>query len=97
MPDEQLDRPEIDSLLERVEKTIHTEQNRVRYAMNNFVICAGAYLPDHTERAKAMGERIGKVEVDMGGTACKVPLIAPYIGKIEARGTLGKKKLSARC
>jgi len=97
MPDEELDRSEIDLLLERIERTIHTEQNRVRYAMNNFVICVGAYLPDRTERAKALGERIGKVSVEMGGTACKVPLIAPYIGKIEARGSIGKKRKTSRC
>ena len=97
MPDEELDRSEIDLLLERIERTIHTEQNRVRYAMNNFVICVGAYLPDRTERAKALDERIEKVSVEMGGTACKVPLIAPYIGKIEARGSIGKKRKTAHC
>ena len=96
-PNDQLDMAEIDSLLKRVEKTIHTEQNRVRYAMNNYVISVGAHIPDYTERAKAIGGRIGKVSVDMGGTSCKVPLITPYIEKIEARGTIGKKRKTTRC
>ena len=96
-PNEELDQKEIDRLLKRVEKTIHTEQNRVRYAMNYFVIAVGAYLPEYTERAKALGEKIGKVDVDMGGTECKVALIKPYIEKIEARGSIGKKKKQARC
>ena len=93
----EFDSAEIDRLLERVENTIHTEKNRVKYVMNNFVICVGAYIPEYTDRAKEIGKRIGKVDVDMGGTACKVPLIGPYIEKIEARGSIGKKKKQARC
>ena len=96
-PNEELDMAEVDRLLVRVEKTIHTEQNRVRNAMNNFVICVGGYVPEYTDRAKEIGKRIGKVEVDMGGTSCKVPPITPYIEKIEARGTIGKKKKTTRC
>jgi len=91
-PNEEFDRDELDGLLRRVVSTIHGEQNRVRYAMNQFVICLGAYLPEYTAQAKAAGERIGKVDVDMGGTECKVPLIVPYIEKIEARGAIGRKK-----
>ena len=96
-PNEELDIAEVAELLKRVEATIHGEQNRVRYAMNNFVIAVGAYLPEYTKRAKEIGKRIGKVDVDMGGTACKVPLIAPYIEKIESRGSIGKKRKTVRC
>lgn len=96
-PNETFDAPEVDALLARVERDIHGERNRVRYAMNGFVIAVGAYWPDYTARAKEIGARIGKVSVDMGGTACKVPIIAPYIEKIEARGSLGKKRREARC
>ncbi|MGK0466237.1 MAG: hypothetical protein ACJAX4_001523 [Clostridium sp.] len=42
-----------------------------------------------------LGDKIGKVTVDMGNTACKVPMIRPYIEKMEARGV--KKKKQARC
>jgi 3-methyladenine DNA glycosylase AlkD len=97
VPNEELDLAEIDRLLERAERTVHTERNRVRYAINSFIISVGAYVPSRTERAKEIGSRVGKVAVDMGGTACKVPLITPYIEKIEARGAIGKKRKTARC
>jgi len=37
------------------------------------------------------------VEVDMGETACKVPLAADYIRKAQARGSMGKKRKTAKC
>jgi 3-methyladenine DNA glycosylase AlkD len=96
-PDSALDLPELERLMERVERDIHTERNHVRYAMNNYVISAGIYLASLTEKAIAAGERIGTVTVDMGETECQVPLIAPYIGKAQARGSIGKKRKMARC
>ena len=42
-------------------------------------------------------QKIGPVTVDMGGTACKVPSAAEYIGKVEKRGAIGKKRKSAKC
>jgi hypothetical protein len=39
----------------------------------------------------------GLVEVDMGNTACKVPFAPDYIQKVKDRGTIGKKRKSARC
>jgi hypothetical protein len=44
-----------------------------------------------------VAERIGKVSVDMGGTACKVHLATAYIKKTADKGTIGKKRKSARC
>jgi hypothetical protein len=61
--------------------------------MNGFVISAGAYiLPLTSNLAIRTGQKIGVVKVDMGDTACQVPLIPDYIRKIEARGALGKEK-----
>ena len=37
---------------------------------------------------------MGKVEVDMGDTSCKVPGVVEYIGKVKARGNSGKKRKS---
>ena len=65
--------------------------------MNNFVIAVGCYVAPLTEAAKQTAEKIGKVEVDMGDTACKVPDAVPYIEKVEQRGTIGKKRMQARC
>lgn len=96
-PDDEFDTEELDALMSRVERDIHTERNRVRYTMNQFVIALGAFVPEYTEAAKALGRRIGTVHVDMGGTACAVPAITDYLSKIESRGRIGKKKKQARC
>ncbi|MNJ38524.1 DNA alkylation repair protein [Paenibacillus bouchesdurhonensis] len=96
-PDEQLDLEEIRSLLRQIESTIHEEQNRVRYTMNTFVIITGAYvIPLYNDAMKA-ASNIGKVHVDVGQTACKVPLAAEYIQKVEQRGKLGVKKKTCIC
>jgi hypothetical protein len=41
--------------------------------------------------------KIGKVEVEMGGTACAVPDAASYIEKSIAKSGFGKKKKTAKC
>jgi 3-methyladenine DNA glycosylase AlkD len=95
--DAKLDLDEIKNLIERVQKTIHAAPEEARYAMNNFVICVGCYVPALTPLAKKAAEKIGRVEVDMGDTACQVPFAPDYIRKVEARGTIGKKRKSAKC
>lgn len=96
-PNDQLDLVEIKSLLEYVTDNINEAPNRVRYAMNNFVIAAGSFIPELTELCKNYGEILGKVEVDMGGTSCKVPQAREYIEKVEKKGYIGKKKKRAVC
>ncbi len=95
--DAQLDLEELRSLLERVARTIHESPNRVRYAMNGYVISLGSYVAAFTEPAIRAGERIGKVSVDMGKTACAVPYAPDYIEKVRQRGSLGKKRKTVRC
>ena len=95
--DADLDLPELERLLDRVETTIHVQPNQVRYAMNDFVIAVGSYVRDLTDRALRAGEKIGTVSVDMGDTACKVPSAPEYIRKVQKRGSIGKKRKSARC
>jgi 3-methyladenine DNA glycosylase AlkD len=96
-PDDQLDIKLYKKLIDRVTKKIHNAPNRVRYTMNGFVLSAGAYIKELTDLAVKTGEKIGKVSVDMGGTACQVPYIPDYMKKIEARGGIGKKRKSANC
>ncbi|GAA0134396.1 DNA alkylation repair protein [Paenibacillus sp. YSY-4.3] len=96
-PDEQLDLEELRALLRQIESTIHEEQNRVRYTMNTFVIIAGSYVTALYDEAIGVAENIGKVHVDVGQTACKVPLAADYIRKVEQRGKLGIKKKTCIC
>ncbi|WP_254507699.1 DNA alkylation repair protein [Anatilimnocola floriformis] len=95
--DEELDFDALQTLLERVQKTIHRQPNRVRSAMNNFVIACGSYLRPLTATAQKVAKEIGVVEVDMGDTSCQVPFAPEYIAKMHARGTLGKKKKTCRC
>jgi len=95
--DADLDVAELQRLLLRVQKTIHAQPDRVRYAMNGFVIAVGTYVKSLTERALETARKIGKVEVDMGATACKVPDAVAYILKVQQRGSIGKKRKTAKC
>ena len=96
-PDEGLDLKKIGSLLQQIKRTIHKAPNRVRYTMNGFVIGVGCYVAPLSEKARAVAEAIGKVEVDMGDTACKVPFAPDYIDKVVKSGRLGKKRKKVRC
>lgn len=95
--DEDLDIKKLDNLLVRISKTIKHAPNRVRYTMNGFVIATGTAVAELTERAIEIGKVIGKVDVKMGGTACKVPSSPEYIEKNKKMGRIGKKKKVARC
>ncbi len=95
--DAELDLAELKKLLQRVQKTLPTERNRVRYAMNNFVISVGCYVLPLTDLALQAAEKIGTVSVDVGDTSCKVPYAPEYIEKVRKRGSLGKKRKTAKC
>lgn len=96
-PDAELDIKLYKKLIERVGKEIDNAPNRVRYTMNTFVLCAGAYVAELLDFAVKTAEKTGRVQVDMGGTACKVPYIPDYIEKMRLRGNLGVKRKTARC
>ena len=95
--DSELDIAELKQLLQRAEKEIHQAPNEVRHQMNAFVISVGCYVKPLTRHAKEVGAKIGEVTVDMGNTACRVPFAPDYIRKVEKRGTIGKKRKSAKC
>jgi len=96
-PNEALDIEVYSKLLDRVVTEINLAQNRVRYTMNGFVIAVGSYIPVLTAKAQDIATKIGKVHVEMGGTACKVPLATTYIQKIIDKDRIGKKRKQARC
>lgn len=95
--DENLDINAYIKLLETVKDEIHTSKNRVKYTMNGFVTAVGSYIESLTEKSLQIAEQIGKVNVDVGGTACKVPLAHSYLNKIIDKGRVGKKRKTARC
>ncbi len=95
--DEALDIKKIKTLMTRVKKEIHKVQNRVRYTMNGFMIAVATYVVGLTDQAVAISEDIGKVNVEMGGTACKVPYAPEYIENVKKRGGIGRKRKTAKC
>jgi hypothetical protein len=96
-PDDTLDLAEIEVLLGTIIKGIKSAQNRVRYTMNGFVIAVGSCVKPLSKQAKAAARQIGAVSVDVGDTACSVPLATAYIQKIEAAGRAGQKRKTIRC
>jgi 3-methyladenine DNA glycosylase AlkD len=95
--DEALDLAEIEGLLGTVVMEIKGAQNRVCYTMNGFVIAVGAYVRPLSKQAKASARQIGVVSVDVGDTACNVPVATAYIEKVEAAGRIGQKRKTIRC
>jgi len=95
--DKDLDIQSYSQLLDKVGHEIHHSKNRVRFAMNGFVIAIGTYIKDLMDKANTIAAKIGKVSVDMNGTACKVPFATEYIHKAIENGQVGKKRKTARC
>ncbi len=93
------DNSDIDTVLVRnrllhAKEVIHKEANRVRYSMNSFIISAGGYIEEFTDLSIDVANEIGKVEVFMGETSCKVPFAPDYIRNMIKRGsTLKKRKI----
>ena len=96
-PDDKIDFTKMNELLIRIENTIQKEKNRVRYNMNNFVIGLGTFTKHFHHEARLAAEKIGRVTVNVGNTACKVPFAPIYLEKVESLGNIGKKKTSCRC
>jgi len=95
--DGELDLPELKRLLERVQREIHQAPDVVRYQMNAFVIAVGCYVQSLTAFAMQTGEKIGPVMADLGNNSCQVPFAPDYIRKVQQRGTIGKKRKTAKC
>jgi 3-methyladenine DNA glycosylase AlkD len=96
-PDDALDLAEIEKLLGTVVREIGGSENRVRHAMNGFVIAVGSYVRPLAKQAKATAKQIGAVVVDVGDTDCKIPVATAYLEKIESSGRLGQKRKTIRC
>jgi 3-methyladenine DNA glycosylase AlkD len=94
--DADLDLAEIESLLQRVAKSIHQQPNRVKYVMNSFVIAVACHIKPLHELAVDTANGLGKVAVDLVGD-CKIPFAPDHIKKFEARSVIGKKRKSPKC
>jgi hypothetical protein len=96
-PDATLNLHDYEALLNRVTTTIHHQPNGVRSCMNGFVIACGTNVLPLTEFASQCAIEIGEVSVQMGNTACKVPFAPERIAEAVARGTVGRKRKTAKC
>ena len=96
-PDAELDLKTLQRLLARVEKTIHAAPNQVKVQMNYFVIALGTYVAPLGAAAIATARRIGKVEVDVGDTDCKIPDAESYIIKSRRGAAIALKRKTVRC
>lgn len=54
-------------------------------------------LPPYMMNAIKVAEQIGKIRVDVGKIACKVPLATDYIKKMELHAKIGVKKKKCIC
>jgi 3-methyladenine DNA glycosylase AlkD len=97
VPDDRLPIKELGVLLGRIVKTIKSSQNRVRYVMNGFVISVGTYVAPLADKAIEAARKIGKVECDMGDTACEVPEAESYIIKSRRGAAVAPKRKTVRC
>ncbi len=70
--------------LATIEKSIHSEANEVKAAMNGALIAIGGRSPALRKAATSAAKRIGKVEVDHGPTACETPDATSYLEKMWA-------------
>lgn len=96
-----LDSSYLEFLVEDITQRIHTQQNRVRYAMNGALIAIGSMGGELERKAVAAARRIGKVSVDHGETGCQTPDAVEYIRKAKeprtrARAPRPKPATSAR-
>lgn len=96
-PDDRLPIGEIGALLDRIAKTIHKSPNWVRVAMNYFIIACGTYVAPLGDRAIATARQVGKVEVDVGETECKIPDAEAYILKSRRGAAIAPKRKTVRC
>ena len=95
--DDKLDLVALKKLCQRVQKSIHMEPDEVRYHMNAFLIAVGCYVKPFTDVAIEIGAKIGPVTADLGDNSCTVPYAPEYIEKVRTRGSIGKKRKSAKC
>ncbi len=96
-PDEQLPVKNLGALLDRVAKTMSAAPNRVRQAMNYYVIACGTYVAPLGTKAIAAARKLGQVDVDVGDTDCKIPDAESYIMKSRRGAPVAPKRKTMRC
>jgi 3-methyladenine DNA glycosylase AlkD len=96
-PDTELPLKEFGALLDRVTKTLSAQPDRVRQAMNYYIIACGTYSPALGAKAIATARQVGRVHVDVGDTDCKIPEAEAYIMKCRRGAAIAPKRKTVRC
>jgi hypothetical protein len=97
VPDEELQVKQFGKLLDRVARTLKSSPDEVRYTMNGFVIASGTYIAPLADQAIATARKLGRVEIDMGDTDCKIPDAEIYILKGRRGAPIAPKRKTVRC
>ena len=71
----------IERALHNIDHSLHGSPNLARHAMNQALIAMGIYCSSYRDTALQIADRLGKVVVDHGDTACKTPDARGYIEK----------------
>jgi len=95
--DADLDLAEIKALLQRAAKSIHQQPDRIKYAMNGFVIAVACYVKPLHKLAGDTANGIGEITVEQVGRCSTIPFAPDRIKKFEARSAIGKKRKSPKC
>jgi 3-methyladenine DNA glycosylase AlkD len=95
--DADLDLAEIKSLLQRAAKSIHQQPDRLKCAMNSFVIAIACYVKPLHQLAVETANGIGKIAVEQVEGCSTIPFAPERIKKFEARSAIGKKRKSPKC
>ena len=96
-PDDRLPVKKFSTLLDRVATSISAASDDVRLAMNQFIIAVGTYVAPLGDQAIATARTIGRVEADLGDTACKIPDAEAYILKRRRGAPIAPKRKTVRC
>ncbi|MGY3778737.1 DNA alkylation repair protein [Isobaculum melis] len=94
---DQVSEAEVQALLQRLKKEIHTAPNAIRYSMNQFIIYVGTYLPDFTNSALEIADEIRSVEVKLATKGCRLPDPIVKIQKVKDNNRLGVKRKHVIC
>lgn len=82
--DEWLDDNDYLGYLEMIERSIHSERNWVKEAMNYALIAVGSRNKFLNDAARRIAKEIGNIDIDYGDSSCKAP---------DAREKLSDRKL----
>jgi 3-methyladenine DNA glycosylase AlkD len=97
VPDDQLPVKSFPALLDRVAKQMPIASDDVRSAMNGFLIACGTYIAPLGDESITTARKIGRVDIDQGETACKVPDAEVCILKNRRKAPVAPKRKTVRC